>query len=107
MFRGAGFEVIDIGIDVPEEEFVRALKEHHPNILGLSALLTMALPKMKSTVEVIIEADLREKCIIMVGGAPVTEKFAEKIGADGYAPDAASAVDRAKELMKSRKKYSI
>jgi 5-methyltetrahydrofolate--homocysteine methyltransferase len=102
MFRGAGFKVIDIGVDVPEERFVDSVKEHHPDILGLSALLTMTLPMMKMTIGAIKKANLRKDLIIMVGGAPVTQEFAEQIGADGYAPDAGSALGEAKELMKSR-----
>lgn len=106
MFRGAGFTVIDLGISVPEEQFVNAINEHHPDILGLSALLSMTLPMMKSSIELMEESGLREDTIVMVGGAPVTEAFAQEIGADGYAPDAASAVDRAKELMEARLKSS-
>jgi 5-methyltetrahydrofolate--homocysteine methyltransferase len=104
MFRGAGFKVIDIGIDVSEEKFINAVKEHHPDILGLSALLTMTLPMMKTTVEAIKKANLHQGLIIMVGGAPVTSEFAEQIGADGYAPEAASAVSKAKDLLKDRSK---
>lgn len=107
MFRGAGFKVIDLGIDVPEEGFLKAIEKHHPDILGLSALLTMTLPMMKNTIEVIKQANLRKDVIIMVGGAPVTQRFAQEIEADGYAPDAASAVDKSKELMKAKGKSKI
>ncbi len=99
MFRGAGFKVIDLGIDVPDESFVKAVKENHPDILALSALLTMTLPMMKTTIESVEAAGLKDKVAIMVGGAPVTQGFADQIGANGYAPDAATAVDKAFELM--------
>ncbi len=102
MFRGAGFEVIDLGIDVPEEKFVEAVRNHEPDILALSALLTMTLPMMKTTIDALEAAGVRNLSLVMVGGAPVTEKFAKEIGADGYAPDAASAVEKALELMRSR-----
>ena len=99
MFRGAGFKVIDLGIDVADENFVKAVKENHPDILALSALLTMTLPMMKTTIESVEAAGLKNKVAIMVGGAPVTQEFADQIGAHGYAPDAATAVDKAFELM--------
>jgi 5-methyltetrahydrofolate--homocysteine methyltransferase len=103
MFRGAGFEVIDLGIDVPEERFVQAIAEHAPDIVGLSALVSMTMPMMESTIKCIEESNLKDKVIIMVGGAPVTHQFADRIGADGYAEDAATAVDVAKALMSARK----
>ncbi|MBU0515310.1 MAG: corrinoid protein [Proteobacteria bacterium] len=103
MFRGAGFEVIDLGVDVPEARFVEAMTEHSLDVVGLSALLTMTIPQLKSTIEAIVAAGLRDRAIVMVGGAPVTEAYALEIGADGWAPDAASAVDRALELMASRR----
>jgi 5-methyltetrahydrofolate--homocysteine methyltransferase len=102
MFRGAGFRVVDLGVDVPEERFVAAIEEHRPDILGLSALLTMTLPAMGSTVQAVSNRGLRKDLMIMVGGAPVTERFAREIGADGYSPDAASAVDRALDWMAER-----
>ena len=102
MFRGAGFKVIDLGIDVPDENFVNAVKENQPDILGLSALLTMTLPMMKTTIETVEDAGLKDEVAIMVGGAPVTQGFADQIGAHGYAPDAATAVDKALELMAVR-----
>ncbi|MBW2021666.1 MAG: corrinoid protein [Deltaproteobacteria bacterium] len=102
MFRGAGFEVIDLGIDVPDEVFVEKIREHCPEVVGLSALLSTTLPAMKSTVEAINAAGLHEQTIIMVGGAPVTKEFANEIGADGWAPDAASAVEQAAALLKER-----
>jgi 5-methyltetrahydrofolate--homocysteine methyltransferase len=104
MFRGSGFQVEDLGIDVAEDRFTKAVKEQKPDILGLSALLSTTVPALKSTIDAIEEAGLRDKVVIMVGGAPVTQSFADEIGADGYAPDAASAVERALELMAASKK---
>ena len=99
LMEGAGFQVIDLGIDVPSEKFVEAAKTNKPNVLGLSALLTTTMPKMKEVIESLVEAGIRKSVMVMVGGAPVTEKFAKDIGADGYAPDAASAVEKARELI--------
>jgi 5-methyltetrahydrofolate--homocysteine methyltransferase len=97
MFKGAGFEVIDLGIDVPAEKFVAKAKETGAPIIGVSALLTTTMPQMKGVVEAKNAAGL--DCKIIIGGAPVTQAYADEIGADGYAPDAASAVDVAKELL--------
>jgi 5-methyltetrahydrofolate--homocysteine methyltransferase len=91
--------VTDLGIDVAPETFVQAVKEEKPDILGLSALLTMTLPNMKKTVAAVQEEGLFKHLFLMVGGAPVTQAFADEAGAQGYAPDAASAVDKALELM--------
>jgi 5-methyltetrahydrofolate--homocysteine methyltransferase len=99
MFEGAGFQVVDIGIDKEPQEFVDAIKEHQASLFGMSALLTTTMPKMGETINAIKEAGIRDQVKIMVGGAPVTAKFAEEIGADGYASNAASAVDRGKELL--------
>ncbi|MEW6661651.1 MAG: cobalamin B12-binding domain-containing protein [Bacillota bacterium] len=99
MLEGAGFKVIDLGIDVPTEKFVQAIKEHKPQIVGLSALLTTTMTQMKSTVEEL--KPYRNSIKVMIGGAPVTERFAEEIGADAYAPDAATAVEIATELLAS------
>jgi 5-methyltetrahydrofolate--homocysteine methyltransferase len=99
LLEGAGFQVIDLGIDVPSEKFVEAVKTNRPNVLGLSALLTTTMPKMKEVIESLVEAGIRNTVKVMIGGAPVTEKFAKDIGADGYGPDAASAVERARELI--------
>lgn len=99
LMEGAGFQVIDLGIDVPSEKFVETVKTQKPNILGLSALLTTTMPKMKEVMESLVEAGIRNSVKVMVGGAPVTEKFAKDIGANGYAPDAASAVEKARELI--------
>ena len=97
MFKGAGFEVVDLGIDVDAAKFVEAAKEPGVNVVGLSALLTTTMPAMKEVVEGIKAANLGVK--VIVGGAPVTDDYAKEIGADGYAPDAASAVDIAKSLI--------
>jgi corrinoid protein of di/trimethylamine methyltransferase len=99
MVEGAGFEVIDLGTDVAPEKFVAAVREHQPRLVGLSALLTTTMMSMKTTVEALQEAGLRNSVKIMVGGAPVTDAFAKQIGADAYAPDAASAVDMARSLV--------
>jgi 5-methyltetrahydrofolate--homocysteine methyltransferase len=99
MVEGAGFEVVDLGADVAPEKFVAAVREHQPRLVGLSALLTTTMMSMKTTVEALQEAGLRNSVKIMVGGAPVTDVFAKQIGADAYAPDAASAVDMARSLV--------
>ncbi|HOB20046.1 MAG TPA: cobalamin-dependent protein, partial [Candidatus Atribacteria bacterium] len=99
MLEGAGFEVIDLGIDVAPEKFIEAVKNTNADIVAMSALLTTTMPGMKDTIEAFKAAGLRDSVKIMVGGAPVTQSFAEEIGADGYAPDAASASDLAKELI--------
>jgi 5-methyltetrahydrofolate--homocysteine methyltransferase len=99
MMKGAGFQVIDLGINVSPERFVETIREEKPGVIGLSALLTLTLPHMERTIEAITGAGLRDQVKIMVGGAPVTQAFADKIGADGYAPDSAQAVRRARELM--------
>jgi corrinoid protein of di/trimethylamine methyltransferase len=99
MLKGVGFETIDLGIDVPAEEFIRKVKEEKPEILGLSALLTTTMPQMKIVIETLRKEGIRDKVKVMVGGAPLNEKFARDIGADGYAPDAAGAVNLAKQLV--------
>ncbi len=96
MLTGAGIEVIDVGIDAPPERFAQAIGEHQPQIVGLSALLTTTMDEMKTTIQALEQAGLRDSVKVMVGGAPLTREFAEEIGADGYAPDAVSAVDVAK-----------
>jgi 5-methyltetrahydrofolate--homocysteine methyltransferase len=98
MLEGAGFETIDLGTDVEPAQFVNAVREHQPQLLGMSALLTTTMVNMKATIEALQEAGLRDSVKVMIGGAPVTAAFAEQIGADAYAPDAASAVDKAREL---------
>ncbi len=99
MMEGAGFEVIDLGIDVPAEKFIQAVKENEPELVGMSALLTTTMIQIRENLKAFNEAGLRNRVKIMIGGAPVTQKFADEVGADGYAPDAASAVDKAKELL--------
>ena len=98
MLEGAGFETIDLGVDVQPDAFVDAVRKHQPGIVGMSALLTTTMVNMKTTIEALEEAGLRSSIKIMVGGAPVTAAFADEIGADAYAPDAASAVDAARGL---------
>jgi 5-methyltetrahydrofolate--homocysteine methyltransferase len=99
MLEGAGFETIDLGTDVDPQSFVDAVREHQPNLVGMSALLTTTMVQMKATIEALQEAGVRDQVKIMVGGAPVTDAFAQEIGADAYAPDAASAVDKARNLV--------
>ncbi|NLK42330.1 MAG: cobalamin-binding protein [Planctomycetes bacterium] len=97
MLKGAGFEVVDLGVDVPPAKFVAMAQENSPQIVGLSALLTTTMPAMEKTIVALKEAGVPVKT--MIGGAPVTQAYADKIGANGYAPDAASAVDLAKSLL--------
>jgi 5-methyltetrahydrofolate--homocysteine methyltransferase len=97
MWEGAGFEVIDIGINKPVEEFLEALEEHKPDILGMSALLTTTMPYMKVVIDEMVERGVRNDYIVLVGGAPLNEEFGEAIGADAYCRDAAVAVETAKE----------
>ena len=99
MLQGAGFEVIDLGTNVTPQKFVDAIKEHNPAILGLSALLTTTMPKMEETINAIKEAGVRDQVKIMAGGAPVTQAFVDEIGADAYGANAASATEKAKELI--------
>jgi len=99
MMKGAGFNVIDLGQDVPAGHFVEAVQEHKPEILGLSALLSTTMPAMRTVLEALQEAGLRDEVKVMVGGAPVTQEYADNIGADGYACDAAEAVKRARSLL--------
>ena len=99
MFEGAGFEVIDLGTDVAPETFVQAVQENQPDLVGMSALLTTTMPSMEKTIQALQEAGLREQVKVMIGGAPVTEDYAKKIGADEYAPDASSATRKARELL--------
>ncbi|MCX7747863.1 MAG: corrinoid protein [Clostridia bacterium] len=98
MMVGAGLDVIDLGKDVAAERFVSAVIEHKPNVVGLSALLTTTMPEQKKVIEALIDAGLRDKVKVMVGGAPVTEAFAKEIGADAYTQDAASAAEKAREF---------
>jgi 5-methyltetrahydrofolate--homocysteine methyltransferase len=99
MLEGAGFEVIDLGTDVDPAGFVAAVREHQPQLVGMSALLTTTMVQMRATIEALEEAGLKDQIKVMIGGAPVTDAFAKEIGADAYAPDAATAVDVARDLV--------
>jgi 5-methyltetrahydrofolate--homocysteine methyltransferase len=99
MLRGNGFRVIDLGIDVSPQKFVEVAKTEGVNLIGMSALLTTTMPSMKATIDELQKAGLLGKVKVLIGGAPVTQRYASEIGADGYAPDAASAVDKAKSLI--------
>ncbi len=99
MMEGKGFEVIDLGIDVPHAKFVEAVREHQPEILGMSALLTTTMTSMKTVIEALKEAGLREQVKVMVGGAPITGAFAESVGADRFSPDASAAANDALALL--------
>jgi 5-methyltetrahydrofolate--homocysteine methyltransferase len=99
MLEGSGFEVIDLGTDVGPQKFVDAVREHGPQVIGMSALLTTTMPSMGATIEALTEAGLRDQVKVLVGGAPITQDFADKIGADGFAPDASSATRKAKALL--------
>ncbi|MHB0936968.1 MAG: corrinoid protein [Armatimonadota bacterium] len=98
MLQGNGFEVVDMGVDVAPEKFIDAIKESKAEVIALSALLTTTMPGMKQVIDALEAAGIRGDVKVMIGGAPVTQKFSDEIGADGYAPDAASAVDLAKTL---------
>jgi 5-methyltetrahydrofolate--homocysteine methyltransferase len=99
--EGAGFEVIDLGVDVPPERFVEAVKRESPRIVALSSLLTSTMPAMRRTIQALSEAGFRDRVRVLVGGAPVTQAYADAIGADGYAPDAASGAAKAVQLASS------
>ena len=102
MMEGAGFEVIDIGINIPAEDYLAALEEHQPDILGMSALLTTTMPYMKVVIDTLQEKGVRSDYVVLVGGAPLNEAFAESVGADAYCRDAATTVEIAKEFMARR-----
>lgn len=99
MMEGAGFDVVDLGTDVSPEQFIKAMREHEPDIIGMSALLTTTMNSMGATIEALTEAGLRDQVKVMIGGAPITQDFAEKIGADGFSADAGSAARLAKQLV--------
>lgn len=103
MLEGAGFEVIDIGINNPVENYLEALEEHKPDILGMSALLTTTMPYMKVVIDTLKEQGLRDDFIVLVGGAPLNEEFSDAVGADAYCRDAAVAVETAKSLIQERR----
>lgn len=99
MLEGAGFEIIDLGVDVSPEKFIETAKEKKADLVGLSALLTTTMPSMKDVVKAVGDSGLKDKVKVIIGGAPLTQSYADEIGADGYAPDAASAVDEVKQLL--------
>ena len=99
MLEGGGFEVTDLGVDVPPEKFIAAVQDKQAQIVGLSALLTTTLPAMKTTIEAFRTAGIRERVKVMIGGAPVTQSYADSIGADGYGENAAASVDLARRLV--------
>jgi 5-methyltetrahydrofolate--homocysteine methyltransferase len=99
MMEGAGFEVVDLGINNPVENYLAALEEHKPDILGMSALLTTTMPYMKVVIDTLVEKGMRDEYIVLVGGAPLNEEFGKAIGADAYCRDAAVAVDTAKDYV--------
>jgi methylmalonyl-CoA mutase cobalamin-binding domain/chain len=102
MLEGAGFTVIDLGVNVPPEKFVEEIDKNQPDIVGFSAFLTTTMPMFKANINALEKAGVRDKVIVMVGGAPVTQEYADAVGADGYSADASSAVKKAKELLESR-----
>jgi 5-methyltetrahydrofolate--homocysteine methyltransferase len=107
MMEGAGFEVHDIGINNPVENYLAALDEHKPDILGMSALLTTTMPYMKVVIDTMVEKGIREDYVVLVGGAPLNEEFGRAIGADAYCRDAAVAVETAKSFMMRRHNLGV
>ena len=105
MMEGAGFDVVDIGINNSVEDFLAALEDHSPDILGMSALLTTTMPYMKVVIDELVAQSIRENYIVLVGGAPLNEEFGRAVGADAYCRDAATAVDTAMNLMRARHNY--
>ena len=103
MLEGAGFTVHDLGVNVAPEKFVEMVQEHKPEIVGFSAFLTTTMPMFKANINALEKAGIREQVIVMVGGAPVTQEYADAVGADGYSADASSAVKKAKELIELRR----
>ena len=103
MLEGAGFEVIDLGVQTSQEKFIAAVEEHKPDIVGFSAFLTTTMPMFKVNMHELTKAGLRDKVIVMVGGAPVTQEYADAVGADGFAADASTAVRKAKELIAQKR----
>lgn len=107
MLEGAGFHVIDLGVQVPPEKFVEAITEHKPDIVGMSAFLTTTMPMFKANINALEKAGMRDKVIVMVGGAPVTQEYADAVGADAYAPDASATVKKAKDLIMRRREATV
>jgi len=103
MLEGAGFEVYDLGVNTPPEKFVEAVQQHEPDIVGFSAFLTTTMPMFKANINALEKAGIRDNVIVMVGGAPVTQEYADRVGADGYAADASTAVRLAKDLIARRR----
>ena len=103
MMEGAGFEVVDLGINTDVDEYLAALEEHQPDILGMSALLTTTMPYMKVVIDTLTEKGLRDDYIVLVGGAPLNEEFGDAIGADGYCRDAAIAAEMATTMVSARR----
>ena len=103
MLEGAGFEVIDLGVQVAPEKFVSAIQEHEPDIVGFSAFLTTTMPMFKANINALQKAGIRDQVVVMVGGAPVTQEYADAVGADGYAADASATVKKAKALLAERR----
>jgi methylmalonyl-CoA mutase cobalamin-binding domain/chain len=103
MLEGAGFEVIDLGVNVPPEKFVEEIEKNDPDIVGFSAFLTTTMPMFKANINALEKAGLRDRVVVMVGGAPVTQEYADAVGADGYSADASSAVKKAKQLLEERR----
>jgi len=103
MLEGAGFQVIDLGVQVAPERFIEAIQEHRPDIVGFSAFLTTTMPMFKANINALEKAGLRDQVLVMVGGAPVTQEYADAVGADGYAADASAAVAKAKALIAVRR----
>ena len=107
MMEGAGFEVVDLGINTSVESYLEALDTHQPDILGMSALLTTTMPYMKVVIDSLVQRGIREDYIVLVGGAPLNEAFAESIGADAYCRDAAVAVEKASQLVAARRRPNV
>ena len=99
MFQGAGFEVIDLGVDVSPDKFVETVRAENADLVGMSALLTTTIPSMKATIEALSQAGLHDKVKVLIGGAPVTAKYAHDIGADSFAPDAGAAIEVARDIL--------
>ena len=103
MLEGAGFTVIDLGVNVAPEKFIAAIDEHQPDVVDMSAFLTTTMPMFKASINALEKSGIRDQVIVMVGGAPVTQEYADAVGADGYSPDASSAVKKTKDLMQQRR----
>lgn len=103
MLEGAGFVVVDLGVNVPPEKFVKEIERVQPDVVGFSAFLTTTMPMFKANINALEKAGIRDDVIVMVGGAPVTQEYADAVGADGYSPDASSAVKKAKQLIEERR----